>query len=246
MLGERWMNSAKYSGLSLCHEHPYKKKHLLLTTQAWFPSWSLPKTSSKKKLLQCGTSGPCCLVGSKPWSETMKVEGFKGWIYQITLGWQHFLTVFFTWQHAKEMMPDFDLEFEVDRHYLCEVGHMSHKSRSLHRPRMNQHVFFFVDALLQSQHEPQVLLKSGGQSPAPWGTHRMSSSNIQQWMAVGPSSSKNGSLLRSNRPPISPQRLGLWTGKNPAFGTAFISLPGERMVLTLHLWQQRASLVWEA
>eukprot|EP00434_Breviolum_minutum_P033768 symbB.v1.2.029881.t1/scaffold3317.1/size59186/2 len=41
-----------------------------------------------------------------------------------------------------EMMPDFDLEFEVDRHYLCEV-----------------------------------LLKSGGQSPAP-----------------------------SNRPPISPQR----------------------------------------
>lgn len=23
-------------------------------------------------------------------------------------------------------MPDFDLEFEVDRHYLCEVGHMSH------------------------------------------------------------------------------------------------------------------------
>jgi len=79
-----------------------------------------------------------------------------------------FFTAFCKLVNAKEMMPDFDLEFEVDRHYLCEVGHMSH-------------VFFFgMCVATQSQHEPQVLLKSGGQSPAPWGTHRMSSfRNIQ-------------------------------------------------------------------
>lgn len=210
-------------GLSLCHEHPYKK-HLLSNT-SMIP-WSLPKPVPRRNSYSVGPrwravwwADPnlgenCRRKQVVRWDhESWRIQGF--FIHQTTLGWQHFLQFFCTLVNAKEMMPDFDLEFEVDRHYLCEVGHMSH-------------VFFGMCVATQSQHEPQVLLKSGGQSPAPWGTHRMSSfRNIQfQWMASSlESCSKHGSLLslRSNRPPISPQRLGLATGKIPAFGMAFIS-----------------------
>lgn len=199
------------------------------------------ETSSKKKLLQCGTPVAGCLVGrSKPWRELPTETSCITWDHESwriqglntpnNLRMAAFFTAFCKLVNAKEMMPDFDLEFEVDRHYLCEVGHMSH-------------VFFFgMCVATQSQHEPQVLLKSGGQSPAPWGTHRMSSfRNIQfQWMA------KKWFLVESQVEQTShqPTEVGIGNLKNSSiwYGLHLLFLPGESMVLTLHLWQQRASL----
>ena len=58
---------------------------------------------------------------------TTKVERFKGWIHPKILRIAA-LVIGTLLVNAKEMMPDFDLEFEVDRHYLCEVGHARYAS----------------------------------------------------------------------------------------------------------------------
>lgn len=178
------------------------------------------ETSSKKKLLQCGTPVAGCLVGrSKPWRELPTETSCITWDHESwriqglntpnNLRMAAFFTAFCKLVNAKEMMPDFDLEFEVDRHYLCEVGHMSH--------------VFFLECALQrkanmnhrSCWKAEDNLQHRG---APTECHLFATSSFSEWP-------KNGSLLslRSNRPPISPQRLGLATWKIPAFGMAFIS-----------------------
>ena len=94
---------------------------------------------------------------------------------------------------------------------------------------------FFLGGCCCKANIPQVLLKSGGQSPAPWVPQI-----YQHPVSVNFSQALK---LRSNRPPISPQRSGLPV-KLPAFGDGLDLqklAPGENMVLTLHRWRQRAS-----
>lgn len=211
-------------GLSLCHEHPYHKT--LVVSTSMIP-WSLPKPVPRRNSYSVGPRWRAVW-----WADPNLGEN---WRRKQVVCWDHE-----SWRIQGLNTPNnlrmaaFFCSFLQTLRVLrkwCQTLIWSLKWIATTFVRwVTWAMFFFwnVRVATQSQHEPQVLLKSGGQSPAPWGTHRMSSfRNIQfQWMASSlESCSKNGSLLslRSNRPPISPQRLGLATGKIPAFGMAFIS-----------------------